>query len=77
MSNALALPRLLPVRDRDKDIEIPALRHQITVLERQPGAHRPRFTPTDQVDLAVGVPDEPDGEAARDLRVEGHVEPQE
>jgi hypothetical protein len=29
----------LPVSDRDKDVEILALRHQITVLERQLGVH--------------------------------------
>jgi hypothetical protein len=28
---------LLPVGDRDKDVEILALRHQLTVLERQHG----------------------------------------
>jgi putative transposase len=30
--------RLLPMSDRDKDVEILALRHQITVLEHQLGA---------------------------------------
>jgi hypothetical protein len=34
VTNAFALLRLLPMSDRDKDTEIPALRHQITVLER-------------------------------------------
>ena len=32
--------------DRDKDAEILALRHQITVLERQLGTIRPRFLPS-------------------------------
>ncbi|MER7928635.1 hypothetical protein ABTY96_36750 [Streptomyces sp. NPDC096057] len=32
VTNAFALLRLLPVSDRDKDAEILALRHQITVL---------------------------------------------
>ncbi|MFD3558172.1 hypothetical protein ACFWVU_00650 [Streptomyces sp. NPDC058686] len=41
MTNAFAVLRLLPMSDRDKDAEILALRHQITVLERQL-AHRPR-----------------------------------
>ena len=34
MSNVFAVLRLLPMSDRDKDVEILALRHQITVLER-------------------------------------------
>jgi putative transposase len=34
MTNTLALIRLLPMSDRDKDTEILALRHQITVLDR-------------------------------------------
>jgi putative transposase len=32
--NAFALLRLLPISDRNKDIEILALRHQLTVLQR-------------------------------------------
>jgi transposase InsO family protein len=35
VTNTLALLRLLPMNDRDKDAEILALRHQIMVLERQ------------------------------------------
>ncbi|WP_066374956.1 hypothetical protein [Herbidospora mongoliensis] len=38
VTNAFAALRLLPMGDRDKDVEILALRHQITVLERQLGA---------------------------------------
>ncbi|TYC07278.1 helix-turn-helix domain-containing protein, partial [Micromonospora sp. MP36] len=38
--------------DRDKDVEILALRHQITVLERQLGKTRPRFSPSDRAFLA-------------------------
>ncbi|MFI9605078.1 hypothetical protein ACIHCX_35590 [Streptomyces sp. NPDC052043] len=53
VSNALALPRLLPVSERDKDIEILALRHQVTVLERQLGKHRPRFDAADRAFLAA------------------------
>jgi transposase InsO family protein len=45
--------RLLPVSDRDKDAEILALRHQITVLERQLGKVRPRFSPVDRAFLAA------------------------
>src|SRR6185437_14364647 len=45
--------RLLPMSDRDKDIEILMLRHQISVLQRQLGATRPRFEPADRALLAV------------------------
>jgi putative transposase len=34
VTNAFAVLRLLSMGDRDKDVEILALRHQITVLER-------------------------------------------
>jgi hypothetical protein len=33
VTNAFALLRLLPTSDRDKDVEILALRHQLTMLE--------------------------------------------
>ncbi|MFC7535558.1 integrase core domain-containing protein [Actinoplanes sp. GCM10030250] len=51
--NTLALLRLLPMSDRDKDAEILALRHQITVLERQLHGDRVRFTPADRAWLAA------------------------
>jgi hypothetical protein len=35
VSSEFATLRLLPTSDRDKDAEILALRHQITLLERQ------------------------------------------
>ncbi|GAA4984115.1 hypothetical protein HD597_012148 [Nonomuraea thailandensis] len=35
VTNAFAALRLLSMGGRDKDVEIHALRHQITVLERQ------------------------------------------
>jgi hypothetical protein len=35
VTNAFAALGLPPVGDRDKDVEILALRHQISVLERQ------------------------------------------
>jgi putative transposase len=47
VTNTFALLRLLPMSDHDKDVEILALRHQITVLQRQLGPHTPRFRPTD------------------------------
>lgn len=34
VTNAFTLLRLLPMSNRDKNLEIPALRHQITVLQR-------------------------------------------
>src|SRR4051812_2944490 len=51
VANAFALLRLLPMSDRYKDAEILALRHQITVLERQLGKTRPRFCPSDRAFL--------------------------
>ncbi|GAA0903814.1 MULTISPECIES: hypothetical protein [Streptomyces violaceusniger group] len=42
VTNAFAMLRLLPMADRDKDVEILALRHQITVLERQLGKDKIR-----------------------------------
>ncbi|GAA3661056.1 hypothetical protein GCM10022224_025620 [Nonomuraea antimicrobica] len=54
VTNAFAALRLLPMGDRDKDVEILALRHQITVLERQLGADaRVRFTQGDRAFLAA------------------------
>ncbi|ONI87997.1 integrase [Saccharothrix sp. ALI-22-I] len=53
VANAFALLRLLPMSDRDKDAEILALRHQITVLERQLGKTRPRFSSGDRAFLAA------------------------
>ncbi|NJP97714.1 transposase [Nonomuraea sp. FMUSA5-5] len=54
VTNAFAALRLLPMGDRDKDVEILALRHQITVLGRQLGADaRARFAPEDRAFLAA------------------------
>lgn len=66
--NALAILRLLPTSDRDKDAEILALRHQITVLQRQLGSQKPRFDPTDQALLAALLHRLPMG-ALRGLRL--------
>jgi transposase InsO family protein len=53
VTNTLALLRLLPVSDRDKDAEILALRHQIAVLERQLHGERIQFTKADRALLAA------------------------
>jgi putative transposase len=53
VTNTFAVLRLLPVGDRDKDIEILALRHQIAVLERQLGGKKVRFTAPDRAILAA------------------------
>jgi transposase len=53
VTNALAMLRLLPMSDRAKDAEILALRHQITVLERQLHGQKIRFSPADRALLAA------------------------
>jgi putative transposase len=53
VTNALAMFRLLPVRDREKDIEILVLRHQISVLERQLSGKKPQFASADRALLAA------------------------
>jgi hypothetical protein len=53
MTNVFALLRLLPVSSRDKDVEILALRHQLSVLQRQLGPDRVRFTLADRALLAA------------------------
>ena len=53
VTNTLALLRLLQMSDPDKDAEILALRHQITVLERQLHGEKVRFTPADRAWLAA------------------------
>jgi putative transposase len=53
MTNVFALLRLLPMSNRDKDAEILVLRHQLSVLQRQLGPDRVRFTPADRALLAA------------------------
>jgi putative transposase len=53
VTSVFAALRLLAVSDRDEDVEILALRHQITVLQRQLGATWPRFTPGVRAFLAA------------------------
>lgn len=52
ITNAFALLRLLPGSDRDKDVEILALRHQLAVLHRHLDRQRVRFEPAGRVRLA-------------------------
>ena len=53
VTNAFAMLGLLPLSNRDKDMEILALRHQITVLERQLGLQKVRFDAPDRALLAA------------------------
>ncbi len=55
VTNGLAMLRLLPMGDGAKDMEILALRHQITVLERQlhGQGRKVRFAPADRAFLAA------------------------
>jgi putative transposase len=64
VTNTVTLLRLLPMNDRDKDIEILALRHQLLVLQRQIG--RPAFAPADRV-LLAGLLHHLRGEKLRNL----------
>ncbi|TMR12740.1 hypothetical protein ETD86_32020 [Nonomuraea turkmeniaca] len=49
VTNAFVALGLLPMSDRDKDVEIVALRRQITILERQLGDDiKMRFAPEDR-----------------------------
>ena len=53
VTSVFALLRLLPSSDRDKDVEILVLRHQIMALERQLGKARPRFSLADRAFMAA------------------------
>ena len=55
VTNGFAMLRLLPMSERAKDVEILALRHQVTVLERllHGRGHRVRFAPADRAFLAA------------------------
>ncbi|WP_443068703.1 hypothetical protein [Streptomyces sp. NBC_01361] len=57
VTNTFAMLRLLPMSDREKDVEILALRHQIGVLERQLNGQQVRFQASDRAFLAShGLP---------------------
>jgi putative transposase len=53
VTNAFAALRLLPMSDRDKDVEILTLRHQLAVLQRHLGPNTAIFTPADRAFLAA------------------------
>jgi hypothetical protein len=53
VSHVFAALRLLRMTDCEKDVEILALRHQLTVLHRQLGDQRPRLRPEDRALLAA------------------------
>ncbi|MDI2129422.1 integrase core domain-containing protein [Yinghuangia seranimata] len=71
VTNAFAALRLLPMSARDKDAEILALHHQLTVLERRLGERRVRFTPADRAWLAAPLHPEP-RDALRGMRLTVH-----
>jgi hypothetical protein len=68
VTNAFTLLRLLPMGDRDKEVEIPALQHQITVRQRQLHGERVRFTWADRAWLAALLHPLP-RDVLRDLRL--------
>ncbi|MFC0435643.1 hypothetical protein [Kutzneria buriramensis] len=45
VTHAFSALRRSRTTDRDKDVEILALRHQLTVLQRQLGDQRPKLAP--------------------------------
>ena len=53
VSNAFAALRLLPMSNREKNIEILSLRHQIIVLQRQLAGARPAFEAADRAFLTA------------------------
>jgi hypothetical protein len=53
VTNTLAMLRPLPMSDHHKDVEILALCHQITVLQRQLGTQKRRYEPSDRFFLAA------------------------
>ena len=68
VTNVFGILRLLPMSDRDKDVEILALRHQLAMLERQLGATKVRFDASDRALLAALLHRLP-RDVLRDLRL--------
>jgi hypothetical protein len=52
-THTFAALRLLSRTDREKDVEILALRHQVTILQRQLGDQRLRLRPEDRALLSA------------------------
>jgi hypothetical protein len=50
------LEAVLPVSDRENDVEILALRHQIAVLERQPNGQQVRFHAIEHANRRIRSP---------------------
>ena len=61
VTNTFAVLCLLPMSDRDKDVEILALRHRLAVLQRQLGQSTVTFTPVDRAFLAALLQPSPRG----------------
>jgi hypothetical protein len=59
ITNAFALLRRLPGSDRDEDVEILALRHQLAGLQHQLDGQRIRFQSADRTWLAALLHDLP------------------
>jgi hypothetical protein len=73
VTNAFAALRLLPMSDRDKDVEILTLRHQIRVLQRQLGTARATLEPADRAILAaLPTPTPPSAATFTAGRTSGH-----
>ena len=53
VTHAFAALRLVRMTDREKDIEILASRHQLTVVHRQLGDQYPRLRPENRALLAA------------------------
>jgi hypothetical protein len=53
VAHAFAVLGLLRMTSREKDIEILALRHQLTILQRQLGDRRPQLRPEERMFLSA------------------------